>query len=60
MKNVIFIFSLFAIVLTAGNAYAPLVLKIDPSKVSSSSGSSDTSTVDLSDKDTSKPVRSLK
>ena len=57
MKKVIFILLVFAIVgMYVGTAFAPLVTVIDKSKTSNS----DTSTVDLSGKDTSKPVKLLR
>lgn len=60
MKKLLFAVLIVAIVLyAAGTAFAPLVTTVDKSKCGSSS-SSDTSTVDLSDKDTSKPVKLLR
>lgn len=63
MRNVIFVLVIFAVVMVAGSAYAPLVLKLDDSQSSSSSSDTssssssssnqDSSVVDLSDKDTS-------
>ena len=67
MKKMILVLLVFTVVMSvAGTAFAPLVTKVDKSKscsTSSSSGSStqvDSGTVDLRDKDTSKPVKSLK
>ena len=65
MKKVIFVLLVFAMVTAAaGTAYARLVTVVDKSKSSSSSssssGHSDSSTVDLRDKDTSKPVKLLR
>jgi len=52
MKNLIFALALIAVVgFAASSAFAPLVTHVN---------SSDTSTVDLRDKDTSKPVKFLR
>ncbi len=56
MRKIVFLLVLCGIITAAvGTAFAPLVTVVDKSK-----SHSDTSTVDLSDKDTSKPVKLLR
>lgn len=58
MRNFLVILVLFTLVLSAGKAFAPLITTT--STTPSSSTNDDTSVVDLSDKDTSKPVKLLR
>jgi len=55
MKKMVFMLVLVGIFMVAGKAFAPLV-----TVVNDTSSSNDTSVVDLSDKDTSKPVKLLR
>ena len=60
MRKALFLIVVLGVFLVAGKAFAPLVTVVNDSSSSSSSSHSDTSVVDLSDKDTSKPVKLLR